>query len=79
MLAGKSFHLKSDVLAIQQAEGGKRAFTIPSGSVIHITRYPCSTDDRMADGLWEGRPVLILNWDILYRAEEVKSEWSARI
>jgi hypothetical protein len=72
-LAGKSFQLKSDILGIKQLGSVDRAFTIPSGSVIQVTNYPCSNDHRMAEAFWDGRSVLVFGRDVQLRAEEIES------
>ena len=69
--AGQVFRLATDVVAIEPFENRMRAVLIPSGNVVQVTKYPCPADDRMADVLWDGKPVVVFGRDLHERAQEI--------
>lgn len=71
--AGQVFRLATDVVAVEPFENRMRAVLIPSGNVVRVTKYPCPTDDRMADVLWDERPVVVFGRDLRERAQEIRA------
>ena len=74
MIAGKTFRLLSDVLAIGPPDGkGRRPFTtIPAGSIVTVLLDP-KQGDRLLDVRWKARPLMIYIADFEHNAEEVNS------
>lgn len=74
MLAGKTFRLLADVLAIGPSDGkGRRPFTtIPAGSIVTVLLDP-QEGDRLLDVRWQARPLMIYIADFERGAEEVNS------
>ena len=70
-MPGQVFRLISDIVAIELYEDRTRAVVIPAGNTISVVRYPCASDDRMADVLWDEKPVVVFGLDLRNRAKEV--------
>jgi len=71
LMPGQVFRLISDIVAIELFEDRTRAVVIPAGNTISVVKYPCASDDRMADVLWDNRPVVVFGLDIHRRAKVI--------
>ena len=52
MCTGKRFHLKSEILCIEETECGRVAVTIPAGEVLMVLNGPPPDDRRMVEIEW---------------------------
>lgn len=71
--AGQVFRLKTDIVAIEAIEGAVHVLVVPPGSTVRVVRFPCSNDDRMADALWDDKPIEVFGLDLCHRAEQLQS------
>ena len=76
--AGQRFGVTSEIVAIEPFEDGMRAVIIPVGESLCLVKFPCKADDRMADVLWEKRPIVVFGRDLQLRANELKTTPKAR-
>lgn len=70
---GQLFQLTSDIVAIEPFENRMRATVIPCGSAVCVVKYPCADDNRTAEVLWNGKPVVMFVLDLRNRAKELKA------
>lgn len=76
--AGQRFTVTSEMVAIEPLENRMCAVVVPVGETIRLVRYPCQSDDRMADVLWGKRPIVVFGRDLQLRANEIKAMPAAR-
>jgi hypothetical protein len=77
MLTGKRFKLERATLAVaNNAEGRRRAVTVPVGAVIKVVAGP-HDGDGMVNVLWEGQALEMFAVDLDVRATEIADK-SAR-
>ena len=69
MLSGKTFHLRSATIAIEQTKDGRVALTVPEGAIVRVIRGPTPTDNRMVDVEWNGKRLVMFAVDIQERGE----------
>jgi hypothetical protein len=70
---GQVFHLTSDIVAIEPFGNRLRSTVIPAESTVCVVKFPCADDDRMAEVLWDGKPVVLSGLDLRTRAKEIKA------
>jgi len=75
---GQRFTVTSEMVAIEPLENRMCAVIIPVGETVSLVRYPCASDDRMADVLWGKRPIVVFGRDLQLRANEIKATLAAR-
>lgn len=72
MCTGKRFHLKSEILCIEETECGRVAVTIPAGEVLMVLNGPRPDDRRMVEIEWGERKLVTFVDDLRRRGEEVR-------
>lgn len=70
---GQVFLLTSDIVAIEPFEERMRAVLVPAGESVCVVKYPCGADDRMADVIWDGKPIVVFGRDLQTRAKETRA------
>lgn len=74
--AGKFFRVTTDIVAIEPGEepgeNRVRGVLIPTGNSVRVVKCPSAADDRLADVVWDGKPVVIFRRDLRNRAREIE-------
>ena len=69
--AGRIFRLRMDIVAIEPCENRVRGVVIPTGNTVRVVRNPCVGDDRLADVIWDEKPMVVFRRDLRNLAKEV--------
>ena len=69
-LIGKQFRLKSDTVAVDEADGEAVAITLPKGAILKVVD-DSGDHDRFLDVTWDGRPCAVFLSDLQDRGEEI--------
>jgi hypothetical protein len=72
MFTGKRFQLMRSVLALDGARGRRDWITVPLGAIVTVVSGPHGGGDgRIADVLWDGRPLGMFAKDLKSDAIEI--------
>lgn len=72
MLTGKTFRLRTAVLAVENLNGERSMVSLPRGALLHVISEPEDGAARMVDIRWLGRHLVIFAIDLQDRGHEVK-------
>ena len=73
MLAGKRFKLERATLAVADADGRRRAISIPVGSILKVVSGP-NNGDGMVNVNWNDRIVEMFEVDVNVRGTEITDD-----
>lgn len=73
MLSGRRFKLERATLAVEAAEGKRRAVTVPAGTIIKVTSGPVN-GDGLVDVLWDNRLLSMFAVDVDVRGTEISDQ-----
>jgi hypothetical protein len=67
------FRLTNDIIAIEPTENRARGIVIPNGNTIRVLKCPSAADARLADVLWDEKPMVIFRRDLRDGAKEMRA------